>query len=263
MSETLSYQEQVQTETVGDNLTAEEQDSLQVAESLESGEAPKTSEEPLLAGKYKSTEDLEKAYKELESKLGQQDQDQESKEEPKETKLSDGASLITSASDEWRDNNGKLSKETMSKFSEMSSADLLNAYMEVQGNPEYSTLPSEVTEASIADIKQSVGGDKEYAQVINWAKGSLPETAIQAYDQVVETGSVEAIKLAAAGLKAQYENANGVDGRMVQGKPPKGNTDVFRSQAELVRAMADPRYDQDPAYRQDIMEKLDRSDIDF
>ena len=37
--------------------------------------------------------------------------------------------------------------------------------------------------------------------------------------------------------------------------------DVFRSQAEVIQAMNDPRYDSDPAYRQDIFNKLDRSDL--
>jgi len=51
---------------------------------------------------------------------------------------------------------------------------------------------------------------------------------------------------------------------MVQGKPPKQSSDQFRSQQEVVRAMADPRYEEDPAYRMDVMEKLERSpDVDF
>ena len=74
---------------------------------------------------------------------------------------------------------------------------------------------------------------------------------------------MQAINLAVAGLKAQYDNANGVEGRMVTGKPPTNSGDVFRSQQELVAAMNDPRYDRDPAYRQDIIEKLDRSNLEF
>ncbi len=66
-----------------------------------------------------------------------------------------------------------------------------------------------------------------------------------------------------SGLKAEYDNANGVEGRMVTGKTAPDRGDVFRSQAELVRAMNDARYDNDPAYRQDVIEKLDRSDLDF
>ena len=65
------------------------------------------------------------------------------------------------------------------------------------------------------------------------------------------------------GLKAQYENVNGYEGRMVTGKAPVQSKDAYRSQAELVTAMSDPRYDRDPAYRQDVYEKLERSDLKF
>ena len=71
------------------------------------------------------------------------------------------------------------------------------------------------------------------------------------------------IKLAVAGLKAQYENDNGYEGRMLSGKAAKTSGDVFRSQAEVVKAMTDPRYDKDPAYRQDIYDKLERSNLQF
>jgi hypothetical protein len=53
-----------------------------------------------------------------------------------------------------------------------------------------------------------------------------------------------------------------MEGELIQGKPAR-STDVFRSQAELVRAMSDPRYDSDPAYRQDVIAKLEQSDLDF
>ena len=61
----------------------------------------------------------------------------------------------------------------------------------------------------------------------------------------------------------QYETLVGVDGQLITGKPPSASTDIFRSQAELVAAMGDPRYDNDPAYRQDVVSKLDRSKINF
>ena len=63
---------------------------------------------------------------------------------------------------------------------------------------------------------------------------------------------------------AQYQNANGYEGRMLTGKPPANQSAAFRSQAELVRAMSDPRYDNDPAYRQDVLGKLEQSgDLQF
>ena len=61
--------------------------------------------------------------------------------------------------------------------------------------------------------------------------------------------------MAAQGLKSQYEIANGFEGQMLTGKGAPNKTDVFRSQAEVIQAMNDPRYDKDPAYRNDVFEK--------
>ena len=126
MSETLSYQPEVQTESAPDNLTPEEQDSLAVGEKLQA------EQEGLLAGKYKNAEELEKAYVELQKKLGESKQESkeevstEDKSEEKPT-FSDNAKLITSASDEYFANGNKLSDETMAKFSSLSTQDLIKA----------------------------------------------------------------------------------------------------------------------------------------
>ena len=265
MSETLSYQEPQNVTTV-DNLTPEEQDSLAVGESISQ------QEEQIYAGKYKSAQELEKAYIELQAKLGEKKEETETEtasaeEQPEDTpKMSEGATLITDASKEYFDNGNKLSPETMAKFSSMSSQDLIKAYMEVSQNPEFQQQgapPAEITTAQINQIKNSAGGEQQYAQIVNWAKTNLPQDQIVAFDEVVNTGSVQAIQLAVSGLKAEYDSANGVEGRMVTGKAPQNSGDVFRSQQELVAAMNDPRYDRDPAYRQDVIQKLDRSDLEF
>ena len=263
MAETLSYQEPQNVTTV-DNLTAEEQDSLQVGEQISQ------QEEQVYAGKYKTAQELEKAYMELQSKLGEQEDKGETEVAEKEPEdkptLSEGATLITSATDEYYANGNELSPETLQKFSSMSSQDLIKAYMEVQQLPEYQQAqqtPVEISEAQVNQIKNAAGGEQAYANIINWAKTNVPAEQINAFDEVVNSGSVQAINLAVAGLKAQYDNANGVEGRMVTGKPPTNSGDVFRSQQELVAAMNDPRYDRDPAYRQDIIEKLDRSNLEF
>ena len=262
-TQTYSYEPEVQTETMPDNLTPEEQENLEVGEKLQADQ------EQLLAGKYKSAQELEKAYVELQKKLGDSETEQASAEEQPEDKptLSDGASLITSATDEYYENGNKLSDETLAKFGSMSSQDLIKAYMEVQALPEYQSRAAanvqDISDAQINQIKNSAGGEQAYANIVNWAKDSLDKAQVDAFDEVVNTGSVQAIQLAVAGLKAQYDAANGVEGKMLTGKAPTNSGDVFRSQAELVRAMSDPRYDSDPAYRNDVIEKLDRSDLEF
>ena len=251
-----------QTETLTDDLTADEQDSLAVGEKIVE------QQEQLLAGKYKDAKELEKAYVELQKKLGDKDTKTETastEEQPEDTpKMSEGATLITDASKEYFDNGNKLSDETLAKFSSLSSQDLIKAYMEVQATqPQQTAPPAEISTAEINQIKNSAGGEQAYAQIVNWAKSNIPSEQLTAFNEVVNSGSVQAIQLAVSGLKAEYDNANVVEGRMVTGKAPTNRGDVFRSQAELVAAMNDSRYDRDPAYRQDVIEKLDRSDLEF
>ena len=272
MAETLTVDPtpvaEIAGEVEGVQLTAEEQDSLQVGEGIQE------QQEQLLAGKYKDAESLEKAYIELQKKLGQDGKEEApeaeaeqeevlpetSEEESKE--LSPAAQLITSASDEFYSNEGKLSQETIDKFSSMSSQDLVQAYMDVQGNLPQNTQTeaADISDAVVNEVKNYAGGEKAYQDMVDWASKNLESNSVEAFDSIINTGSVDAIKLAVNGLKAQYQNAVGYEGNMVTGKAPTSTKDVFRSQAELVAAMSDKRYENDPAYRQDIIAKLDRSD---
>ena len=274
MSETLTVDGTPQAEVAGEaegvSLTAEEQDSLQLGESIQQ------EQEQLYAGKYKSAEELEKAYGELQKKLGEKgDEDSEeagdsepaeSKEDSEETEEtsqpSAAAELITSASNEFSEK-GELTAETIAKFSSMSSQELVEAYMQVQGQLPQASQEAEVADISTAvvnEVKNAASGETAYNNMVQWAGENLPKTSIEAFDSIINSGSVEAIKLAVSGLKAQYENSNGYEGTMLTGKAPTQTKDVYRSQAELVAAMSDRRYDNDPAYRQDVIAKLERSD---
>ena len=265
MAETLT----VNTDESTPELTAEEQDSLQVGEKMaeEQGE--------LLAGKYKNAEDLEKAYVELQKKLGDKDgvsqegqetqevTDESESEEPQAEK-SEAVSLLETANDEYFANGNQLSKETLDKFSELSSQELVSAYIEFQKNNPTSNQPEvDVTTAEINKIQNSVGGETQYNKLVTWAGDNLSADKIKAFDDLVGTGNAAAIQLGVDALKSAYETANGYEGRMLTGKAAETRGDVYRSQAQLVKAMSDPRYDNDPAYRQDVVAKLERSDIDF
>ena len=175
--------------------------------------------------------------------------------------------LINEASTEFYANDGNLSKETIAKFSEMSSQEIVQAYLELQKtNPPPQQQEAEVTDLSAADInsiQNSVGGEKQYQNMVNWASTNMDNSEVEAFDSIVSSGDAAAVKLAVAGIKAKYDDANGMEGTLLTGKAPRSSGDVFRSQAELVAAMSKPEYDSDPAYRQDVIDKLDRSDINF
>ena len=239
-------------------------------ESLEVGEQLAQEEAQLLAGKYQNAQELEQAYIELQKKLGSKEDEVaeepeqvEQEEEVEEEEVPAGVSLIQRASEEFATNNGKLSEETLNKFSEMSSRDLVEAYMKMQQDAPQAEPAADLSEREVNVIQNSVGGEAAYAQLVGWAAENLPADYVEAFDSVVESGKVQAIQLAVAGLQREYENAVGYEGRTLTGKAATQTADVFRSQAEVVRAMSDKRYDNDPAYRNDVFEKLERSNLQF
>jgi len=267
MAETLSYDNTPDAEV----LTAEEQDSLAVGEKLVA------EQEQLLAGKYSSAEELESAYLSLQKKLGQTEDDEEydyeesdegyEEEEESDEEVFDDApavSLINEASEEYYANDGNLSEETIERFSEMSSQDLVNAYLEIQAsNPQVSGQAVEMSEAQVNSVQNSAGGEANYNRIVEWAASNLPDNQIDAFDSVVDSGNPAAIGIAFQGLQSQYNDANGYEGTMLQGRAPSSSGEIFRSQAELVAAMGDPRYDTDEAYRNDVLQRLDQSDLQF
>ena len=264
MAETYSYDNTPETEV----LSPDEQDSLAVGEQLTEAQ------DKLLAGKYKNAEELESAYLSLQKKLGQEEEtDYEesdegyAEEEETDEEVSEYApavSLISEASDEYYANDGTLSEETIERFSEMSSQDLVNAYMEMYENGQVNTAQSaEMSEAQVNSVMNAAGGEANYNEVVEWAASNLPDRQIDAFDSVVDSGNPAAIGIAFQGLQSAYQEANGYEGRMLQGRAPSSAGEVFRSQAEFVAAMGDPRYDNDPAYRADVVEKLNNSDLNF
>ena len=251
MAETLTYDPGTDSTT----LTTDEQESLEVGEKLVA------EQEGLLAGKYKNAEELEQGYLELQKKFGTEET--EAKEEVTQTEepveeVSSQVTLINDASAEYAEK-GELSQETLAKFSEMSSKDLVEAYMEANTNAQQAVV--DLTEAQVRDIQDAVGGKDAYGNIISWGVQNLPKDTMDSFDTLVNTtGNPKTIELAVAGIKAQMENATGYEGRMLSGKSPQASGDVFKSQASLVEAMNDPRYENDPAYRQDVIAKLERSD---
>jgi len=266
MAETLSYDNTPDTEV----LSAEEQNSLEVGEQLVA------EQEQLLAGKYRNAEDLEQAYLSLQQKLGKQEEEETDYEESDEgyeeeegsdEEVSDYApaiNLINEASDEYYANDGTLSEETVSRFTEMSSQDLVSAYMEMYENGQINQAQAtEMSDAQVNSVMNAAGGESNYNQVIEWAASNLGDRQIDAFDSVVDSGNPAAIGIAFQGLQSAYAEANGYEGRMLQGRAPSSAGETFRSQAELVAAMGDPRYDNDPAYRADVVDKLNNSDLNF
>jgi hypothetical protein len=247
--------------TLNPSEIAEGEFSAEELDSLEVGERLAEQEQQLLAGKYKSAEELERGYLELQKRLsGKEETEVEAQQEPQEESPNEEeGSLYETIMESYR--TGEWDPEVVNAVENMNPVDVANMFLENQQTQQQSAF--QATESDIEQIQQAVGGSDEYQSMIQWAGQNLSEQEVAMYDAVMDRGDPLAMFFAAQALNARYQDAVGYDGEMLTGSAPRNANDAFRSQAELVAAMSDPRYDKDPAYRAAVADKLERSNIQF
>jgi hypothetical protein len=193
-------------------------------DSLSVAESLEGGEQPLLAGKFKDQASLEQAYLELQKKLGEPRDEVQATEDEGEQATPDEEEVEES---QEPDDDDQLTEDQANQLFEM------------------------------------VGGEKAYKAMINWAGQNLSQEEVQMYDSVMGSGNASSIYFAVQALANKYSDAVGSDGQLLTGKGASQESQGFRSQAELVQAMSDPRYDRDPAYRKDVIRKLENSNVEF
>ena len=252
-------------------FSPEELDSLQVGENLQAAE------ERMLAGKYENAEQLERAYLELQSKLGDasqrdaegdvpeeefEDQDQEA-EEDQEIEYSEAERAILEASEEYYSENG-LSEETYNQLAQFDSQELLDTYLQPTTTTTRCTkLLTYLMQKSMVSMVSLVVLNNTMPSLNGQVRIWIPLLSMRMI-VLSKSGDPASIQLALAGLMATYYENNGYEGRMYSGgRGEVENAPQFRSQAEVIEAMNDPRYETDPAYRQDVFDALERSNIAY
>lgn len=227
------------------------------------------------AGKYKSAEELERAYLELQKKLGERSSEQEpeaeeGQEEAQEEasddedaegsdeEISEALQALVAASDEFNEKDG-LSSETLEKLSQLDSRTLVETWAEYIRSQKDQAQAAALSQEQTNSLYQAVGGQQAYGEMVAWAADNLSPDEIAAYDAVVNGGDYNATYWAVQGLRSRFAESVGVEGKVYSGTRAPKPADGFRSQAELARAISDPRYKDDPAYRIDVQEKLARS----
>ena len=267
------------------------------AENLAIGEKMVEEQEGLLAGKYKTTDDLEKAYLELQKKQGEpKSTEEEVAEDPAPEQLDpasfyqeDGSVNYETANNVYGEqisnvfkdneidpfkmneyfveNNGTLSDEMYETLDKAGlNRSLVDNYLEgvrkSVGIEQVEADDSEpyLNDQEVAEVHALAGGKEGYEKLMEWAGENLSEEDCKNYDEIVELGNKAAVKFAVKALMGQYEDNVGRDSNLIQGKPSKP-TEVYRSMAEVVRDMGNPLYDTDEAYRDDVRRKLELSNL--
>jgi len=236
----------------------------------------------LLAGKYKSVQDLEQAYKELQAKMSRgetvepeaDDDDGEPEAEAEEAttgsareiygdliggKLDEAGIDFGDMNTRWQQS-GTLESGDYEQLAEAGfDRSMVDAYL--SGLQYKASQDTALTTKEVTSIKASLGGEAEYTKMIEWAGSALSPDEVEGFNQIINTQPMSAVKMAISGLHARYTAAEGREPKLIGGRAPKGNTDKFESTAQLVAAMSDPKYSTDPAYQRKVQEKLSRSSI--
>lgn len=278
MADTLNVEPEVQEESQEhiDEMVAK----AEGRESQEEGsQEESTQEEKLLAGKYKTEEDLQKGilellkkdqgedlealYKNLESQIGKQ------KEEPKDNTIpTQDEQKQEEIKEELKDSPVDFKKFEQEFFE---SGDLSEeSYKELQENG----FPKNVVDNYLAGVKAQadtqaqevfnvVDGEENYTQMVEWADKNLSDDEKRVFNQSVTSNDITQAKFAVEALYSRFTKAEGGRPQRVihGGKVPQSNSGSFQSRAEVTEAMSNPKYESDPAFRAEVQRKLRNSDV--
>ncbi len=226
----------------------------------------------LLAGKFKTTEDLEKSYLELQRKLGGNGAQEEQDPDTSEVDTGDDAGTVDSLKI------GDQPEEDASEEDAAPALDIGKFTEELSETGELSEasekslrsvgITQEMQDAYIAGIKaqnelntmkgqELVGGKQNYVNMIQWAAANLDQSEAQAFDEAVSISSnTFARESAIVALFKKFSDATGIEAVTLKGdgKNP-GNSQGFRDYDEMTTAMTDPRYRTDQKYRAEVERK--------
>ena len=249
---------EIKAEETGSEKPVEQVNETQPAQSKPDG----------LPEKFNSVEDLVKSYSELEKKLGGQSKEaidpvskatqkteaskSDGKLEIAEKAVSDAGLDMSSLQQEYSEK-GELDAKS---YEALEKVGISKQYVD-----NYIAGQEAIANQQAVEIKETVGGDEAYQEMVDWASKNMTEGEKQAYNKAVNSGDMDTVKLAVNALKGQFERANGVEPNLVEGKAQPSQEQGFQSWAQVTEAMADPRYAKDIAYQNDVKNKLANSNL--
>jgi actin-related protein len=256
----------VQETTEEENVSLEKQAAMQDEAAEQRNQSiESTTEEPQeetqeerpewLDEKFESPEDLAKAYKELQkkqSKKAEKEEPAEEEAEEQEVPTAKATSAVENATEEFAEK-GELSDKT---FVALEKAGIPRHFVEA-----YMAGQESISTSQSLDIQNEVGGNANYNAMSDWAAENLSDGDVNAFNSIVETGSVEQAKMAVKGLYSQYISAGGQPPELSQGGTSGSSVKPFGSAAQVTEAMRDPRYGNDPAFRETVEKRLAVSNV--
>ena len=238
---------QINEKTEEENISLEKQAEMQEAMKQDAELAQEANRPDWLPEKFESEQDLANAYAELEKKQSSSDTDKsDAKSETKED--TNGINdVIAKATDVFAEK-GELADKDYNALAKVGiPREMVDAYIRGQ---------EALVSSQELEVQEVVGGGANYEAMTDWASENLSDTEIEAFDEVVTAGTVDQAKMAVQGLYARFVSSGGKPPNVNQGAVTGSSVKPFGSAAQVTEAMADPRYQNDPAYRQQVERRL-------
>ena len=237
-------------------------------------------ENGLIAGKFKTAADMVNSYKELEGKLGAIDQTAEEETQTEETQTEESnenfdaaevygdglASVLEEVGIDPQvisktfEETGSITEDDYKKLGEAGfSKGVIDTYLNGIGRE--SNPAEDIKESQLNDILSVTGGEEGYSKLRDWTQKNMPDETLKAFDKILDTQDPTMIKVAVQGFAAQMREAEGYEPQLINGRTAASNTNTFKTQAELTKAMSDPRYGKDQDYTLSVYKRLEDSKV--
>ena len=244
----MSLEEQAKLQTETQAVVANDETRVEVSEVDNTNKSTDDVRPDWLPEKFKSAEDMAKAYSELEKKQSTETTDEPNMQQMRaDAEASQGMDKFYSEYQEQ----GSLSEKSYEELNKMGlDKNLVDGYIAGQ---------EAIANTEVQAVHNLVGGTDNYNKVIEYAKGNLNEAEQNAFNETLETGSIEQVKFAVQGIASRAGVNAEQPQTMINGDSIETNSDIFESSAQVIDAMNDPRYAKDPAFRKLVEEKIARS----
>ena len=248
-------------------------------------EQEQAAREDAILGKFKSPQELAKAYAELQRKMGEQsgkqpEETQQAEPEPAPEQKSAytaeqaseryGSAAVESLAEKGVDLGEVMAKadqgqdisehyevlaETFNTTPEV--VDMFKQMMTAAPAPAAST--DGLSEADTNAILNELGGQEQFNALQAWGKENMNEQERASYNAAVDSGNAEAVRWALKSLQArQGLKQQDVEPQLYGGGTPAAGAQVFQSQQQVLDAMnkrndqGQRLYDVDEAYRNKV-----------
>jgi len=241
----ISLEEQAKTQTETQAVVANDETRVEVSEADNTVKSTDDVRPEWLPEKFKSAEELAKAYSELEKRQSAPKEEPSMQQARADAEASQGMDKFYAEYSQ----NGELSEKSYEELNKMGlDKTLVDGYIAGQ---------QAIANSEVKMIHDTVGGEENYSKVIEFAKTNLTEAEQNAFNDTLDNGSIEQVKFAVQAIASRAGISS--QPQMLNGDSIETSSDVFESVAQVTQAMNDPRYANDPAFRKKVEDKIARS----